>query len=73
MPSRSMVRRAARAVGMTVWPSRSSVRRVSVAMASISGTMKSGFSSSTTARSFSASSIGKTWRAWATCMAGASS
>ena len=45
MPSRSIVRRAARAVGITRWPlSRSSSTRVWVWIASISGTTRCGFS-----------------------------
>jgi hypothetical protein len=39
MPSRFMVSRAARAVGITLNPSASNSTKVSVAMASISGTM----------------------------------
>ena len=66
-----MVSRAARAVGITVKPSASSFRSSSVAMASISGTMRSGFSCSTIARSFAPSVIGMTCDAWATCIAGA--
>ena len=72
MPSRSMVSRAARAVGMTVTPWASRASSSSVAMASISGTTKSGFSASMTARKAWASSMLITWERWATCMAGAS-
>ncbi|CSC93600.1 Uncharacterised protein [Vibrio cholerae] len=43
-----------------------------VAIASISGTTKCGFSKSITCCSASASSISNTWLRWATCMAGAS-
>ena len=60
MPRRSMVSWAARAVGMTVQPSFSSSTSVSVAMASISGTMKSGFTVSTTYRIASPSRMSNT-------------
>ena len=72
MPSRSIVRRAARAVGMTVTPSASSSSSVGVWMASISGTTQCGCSSSTTRRTSAASSMSITWLRCATCMAGAS-
>ena len=54
MPSRSIVSRAARAVGITVKPSLSSSSSVGVAIASISGTMSCGRSRSTSARKRSA-------------------
>ncbi|SKV63184.1 Uncharacterised protein [Mycobacteroides abscessus subsp. massiliense] len=64
MPSRSMVSRAARAVGITrTVPSASRASRVAVAIASISGTTRSGFSASIRARSCSGSVIEMT-RAW---------
>ena len=66
-----MVSLAASAVGMHVWPSFSSATNVSVAMASISGTIRWGFSSATTRRMASPSSMEKTCERWATCMAGA--
>ncbi|MNN55566.1 hypothetical protein D3C81_1704490 [compost metagenome] len=71
MPSRFMVNCVARAVGITVKPSASSSTRVAVAMASISGTMKCGFSASITARRAAPSSMLITWLRCATCMAGA--
>ena len=63
---------AARAVGITVAsPSASMRASSSVAMASISGTMKSGSSCSTRARRAAASVIGMTCARWATCWPGA--
>src|SRR3989344_4664161 len=73
MPSRSIVRRVARAVGITVQPSFSSSTSVCVAIASISGTMNVGFSFSTTSRIFSPSSIENTYARCAICIAGACS
>ena len=61
MPSRSMVRRADRAVGMTVQPSASSVTSSPVAIASISGTISVGRSVSTRARNAAGSSMLITW------------
>ena len=62
----------ARAVGMTVArPSASMRTSSSVAMASISGTIRCGCSASTTERRAKASVIVMTWLRWATCMAGA--
>jgi hypothetical protein len=71
MPSRSMVSRAAVAVGITRQPSVSSASSSCVAMASISGTIRSGFSASTSARSAARSSMSITWARCATCIAGA--
>jgi Cu(I)/Ag(I) efflux system protein CusF len=71
MPSRFIVRRAARAVGMTsARPSASISTSVSVAMASISGTMRCGFSCSISARSAAPSVMSITCARCATCMAG---
>ncbi|SHV72308.1 Uncharacterised protein [Mycobacteroides abscessus subsp. abscessus] len=59
-----MVSRAARAVGITrTTPSVSRASRVAVAMASISGTTRSGFSASIRTRNCSGSVIEMT-RAW---------
>jgi len=66
-----MVRRAARAVGTTLKPSRSSSSSVVVAIASISGTMNAGRSLSITRRSSAPSSMLITWARCATCIAGA--
>ena len=71
MATRFMVRNAASAVGITVMPLLSNSRSFSVRMASISGTIMSGWCFSTTRASASASSMGITSNASATCMAGA--
>jgi len=72
MPSRSIVRRAARAVGMTrTTPSASSASSTGVAMASISGTTRSGRSASISARSAAGSLIVIVRAWWATCWPGA--
>ncbi len=73
MPSRSIVSRAARAVGITHEPSASSSRSTGVAIASSSGTMKCGFSWVMTRRSSAPSVIGMTCDRCATCIAGAPS
>ena len=70
--SRSIVSRAACAVGMTRQPSLSSATSSCVAIASISGTIRCGFSCSTTRRSAARSSMSITWLRCATCIAGAS-
>ena len=68
-----MVSWAARAVGITsARPSASILTSSSVAMASISGTIRCGRSASTRARRAAASVMASTWLLWATCMAGAS-
>ena len=72
MPSRFMVRCAARAVGTTRSPSASSSTSRPVAIASISGTTRWGRSWEITARSASPSNIDNTWLRCATCIAGAS-
>ncbi len=73
MPSRSMVSRAARAVGITRWPcSRSNATSVSVWIASISGTIRCGCSRAISSRSAIASSMSSTCERCATCIAGAS-
>jgi hypothetical protein len=56
---------------MMVRPAASSSSRTSVAMASISGTTKSGFSASISWRKAGPSSMLITWDRWAICMAGA--
>ncbi len=72
MPSRSMVRRAARAVGITrTTPSDSSFCSSAVASASISGTTRSGFSRSISARSATGSLIVIVCAWCATCWPGA--
>ena len=71
MPSRSIVRRVARAVGMTQNPSASSSTSAGVAIASSSGTMKSGSSARMTRFSSAASVMAMTCERWATCIAGA--
>jgi len=71
MPSRSIVSHAARAVGITLIPSFSNSTSVGVWMASTSGTTRSGFSCSMSARSAAPSSMSMTWLRWATCIAGA--
>jgi len=72
MPSRFIVSWAARAVGITsARPSASICTSMSVAMASISGTIRWGFSCSTSARSAAPSVIGITWARWATWWPGA--
>jgi len=73
MPSRFIVSWTALADGTIFQPSASSSASVPVSIASISGTMKSGRCFSTAARSAAPSSMGKTSRASASCMAGASS
>ena len=73
MPSRSIVRRAARAVGITrAAPSASSATSVSVWIASISGTTRCGCSRAIRARIAAGSSMSSTCERCATCMAGAS-
>jgi hypothetical protein len=67
-----MVRRAARAVGITRKPSASSSINAGVAIASISGTISAGRSRSTSARSAAGSSMSSTCERCATCIAGAS-
>ena len=72
MPSRFMVSCTARAVGTTVaMPAASIPARMSVAMASISGTTMCGASAMMTPFSTCGSVMGMTWLRWATCMAGA--
>ncbi|MNN53525.1 hypothetical protein D3C81_1682860 [compost metagenome] len=72
MPSRSMVRRAARAVGITrTVPAASSVSSMGVAMASISGTTRWGVSASISALSWSGSLMAMVRAWWATCWPGA--
>jgi hypothetical protein len=67
-----MVRRAARAVGMQrMVPSASSASSTGVAMASISGTTRSGRSASISGRSCSGSLIAMVRAWWATCWPGA--
>ncbi|CFW30523.1 Uncharacterised protein [Bordetella pertussis] len=73
MPSRFMVRWAARAVGVTCTaPSSSSATSRSVAMASISGTTTCGRSCSMTCRSACGSVMETTWARCATWWPGAS-
>ena len=73
MPSRSIVRRVARAVGTTRTPSASSASSSSVARASTSGTTRSGRTSCTSARRATGSVMSSTRRWGVTRMAGASS
>jgi hypothetical protein len=72
MPSRSIVRRAARAVGITVHLAFSRSTSVCVWIASISGTIRCGFSFSTTFLIAAPSSMLITCERCATCIAGAS-
>ena len=66
-----MVKFTALALGTTVIPLFSILKSSSVLIASISGTIKSGLTSSTRFANFFASSISKTTELSATCMAGA--
>ncbi|MNT14100.1 hypothetical protein D3C72_1490920 [compost metagenome] len=72
MPSRSIVRRVARAVGTTrTVPAASSACSAGVAMASISGTTMCGFSASISAVSWAGSLMAMVRAWWATCWPGA--
>ena len=71
IPSRFIVNCTAFADGTTCQPSASRATSIVVSIASISGTIWSGRCRSTAARSAAPSSIGKTSRASATCIAGA--
>ena len=73
MPSRSIVRRAARAVGTTRTPSASTASSASVASASISGTTTCAPQERIAAASSRASDISTVSALCATCWAGAPS
>ena len=72
IPSRFIVRLVALALGKTLNPSRSRASNSFVAIASISGIIRSGFSVSTSALTAAGSNISITCALCATCIAGAS-